>query len=112
MNLQSFNFSFEPTGDKDIDLILSAVANAGKYFHSTEHWNDEAPYKSDDDLKGRTPIDWISNAAIDAAAANGSEVERLRAALVWVRANYASGPTRQINAHIDAALNQGASDGQ
>ena len=67
MNLQSFYFSFEPTGDREIDLILSAVANAGKYFHSTELWPTEAPYKSDDDLKGRTPIDWIQNAARDAA---------------------------------------------
>lgn len=67
MNLQSFYFSFEPTGDRDIDLILSAVANAGKYFHSTERWGTEAPYKSDDDLRGRTPLDWIQNAANEAA---------------------------------------------
>jgi hypothetical protein len=67
MNLQSYYYSFEPTGNREIDLILSAVANAGKYFHHTENWFDDAPYKSDDDLKGRTPIDWIQNAANEAA---------------------------------------------
>ncbi len=68
MKLDSYYFSFESSGDSKIDLILSAVANAGKYYHSTENWGDEALYKSDDDLKGRTPIDWIQNAANDAAA--------------------------------------------
>ncbi len=33
-----------------------------------------------------------------------AEIARLRATLIWVRANYASGSTAEINARIDAAL--------
>lgn len=85
MNLQSFYFSFEPTGDETIDLILSAVANAGKYFHSTERWAEDAPYKSDDDLRGRTPLDWIQNAANEAAQVRLHEdEEELASAMMQV----------------------------
>lgn len=116
MNLLSFYLSFEPTGDKDIDLILSAIANAGKYFHSTERWNDEAPYKSDDDLKGRTPIDWISNAASGAAisiAAKDAELVKLREALKEARgwivlAEDMGRDTTKALAIVDAALNGGS----
>lgn len=47
-------------------MILSAVACAGKAFHHTEQWNEEAEWPSHE---GDTPIDWIQNAANAAAKA-------------------------------------------
>jgi hypothetical protein len=45
---------------------------------------------------------------VDIAESRLFEIERLRSALAWVRVNYASAPTQQINAHIDDALNGGS----
>lgn len=38
--LDAYYYSFEPTGDPHIDLILGAVARAGKMYHHTEMWVD------------------------------------------------------------------------
>ena len=61
-----------PTGVDVIDKVLSAVAWAGTAYHHTDSWDEAAgPY---DDHAGKTPVDWIQNAAIEAAA----EIERLQ----------------------------------
>ena len=59
--LDAYWFGFEPTGDGDIDIILGAVALAGKMYHNTESWNDD----DDDDP---TPVEIIQAAANRAAA--------------------------------------------
>lgn len=66
LNLSGYYIDFEPTGEFAIDLILSAVARAGKAYHSTDCWNDETPLY-DDRFRGECPVDWIQNAANDAA---------------------------------------------
>jgi hypothetical protein len=62
-------------------------------------------YASDEEC--RTDDADIMREADDALCAKGEEIERLRASLAWVRANYAAAPTQQINAYIDAALAKG-----
>ncbi len=64
--LNAYYYSFGKTGIPEIDLILSAVACAGKSFHHTDCWNDELGY-APDGHSGTSPIEWIQNAA-DAAA--------------------------------------------
>jgi hypothetical protein len=39
--LDAYYYSFEPTGDADIDRILGAVAYAGKAYHYTDSWTDD-----------------------------------------------------------------------
>lgn len=74
MRMDAYYFGFTPTGVEIIDRILSAVAHAGKAYHHTEDWGDECGER--DGLKGNCPIDWIQNAANDAAAAiRGADVE-------------------------------------
>ena len=43
--LNAYYFGFMPTGNPDIDLILAAVAAAGKGYHHTDEWasDDNAP---------------------------------------------------------------------
>ncbi len=44
LNNRSFSayyYSFNPTGNEAIDLVLSAVAIAGKRYHHTGHWADD-----------------------------------------------------------------------
>lgn len=66
MRMDAYYYGFDPTGVPEIDKILSAVACAGKAFHHTNAWNDEAsPYPYH---QGSTPRDWIQNAANEAAA--------------------------------------------
>lgn len=70
--MDAYYYGFKPTGVREVDLILSAIACAGKSFHLTEDWDDEA--NGPDYLVGRTPIDWIQNAAVAAA----KEIKALR----------------------------------
>ena len=73
MRLHAYYYGFDATGVEAIDNIVSAVACAGKAFHHTEGWTEEAePYQ--DSHRGSCPTAWIQNAAIDAA----DEVVRLR----------------------------------
>lgn len=63
--MDAYYYGFEMTGIAIIDRILSAVACAGKSFHHTQDWNDEAtPYEH---LRGNTVQEWIQLAANDAA---------------------------------------------
>lgn len=65
LRMDAYYYGFVPTGDKDIDLILCAVASAGKAYHHTEEWNKNTrPY---DNTFGESPSEWIQNAANKAA---------------------------------------------
>lgn len=86
--MDAYYYEFDMTGVHGVDLVLSAVACAGKAFHQTECWTDDiAPYH--DGLRGSSPVDWIQNAAKDVAAliaqqaaeiaSKDAEIERLRA---------------------------------
>lgn len=72
--MNAYYFGFARTGVAAIDCILSAVACAGKAYHNTECWSDEcAPYGPQH--RGNDCVEWIQNAANDAAEA----FRRLRA---------------------------------
>lgn len=65
--MDAYYYGFQMTGVLAVDLILSAVACAGKAYHHTEDWNNDCdPYHQR--LRGTTPVLWIENAAHDAAA--------------------------------------------
>ena len=69
--MDAYYYGFDATGVEVVDKILGAVACAGKAYHHTGDWSDETdPY---DDHTGETPVDWIQNAAKEAAA----RIERL-----------------------------------
>ena len=74
IRMDAYYYGFMETGVPEIDLILSAVASAGKAYHHTESWCDEAyTYNYHE---GKTPVDWIQNAANKAAKAwKGKEAE-------------------------------------
>ena len=74
MRMNAYYYSFEPTGVAAIDKILSAVACAGKAYHHTEEWGEDAgsyPYHT-----GSTPVEWIQNAANEAAKSWPVRTER------------------------------------
>lgn len=70
LRMDAYYYSFKPTGVREIDLILSAVACAGKSYHHTESWNEEACER--EGLSGTSPIEWIQNAANEAARARSA----------------------------------------
>jgi hypothetical protein len=64
-SLSSYYYGFTETGVEEIDLILSAVAYAGRAFHHTDQWQEDCtPYPGH---TGTTPEEWIQNAANRAA---------------------------------------------
>lgn len=65
LRMSAYYFGFQRTGDPKIDRILSAVACAGKAYHHTEQWEEEAGERTGH--TGTTPVEWIQNAANDAA---------------------------------------------
>lgn len=73
--MEAYYYSFDSTGSDPVDKILSAVACAGKAYHHTDDWYEHA--SPQDDHTGGTPIDWIQNAAIEAA----HEIKSLQKAL-------------------------------
>lgn len=65
LRMDAYYYGFTETGVPEIDRILSAVACAGKAFHHTSEWcEDASAYKGHE---GMCPLDWIQNAANDAA---------------------------------------------
>lgn len=62
--MSAYYYGFDPTGIPEIDKILSAVACAGKAFHHTDSWTDESEWPPH---AGKTPVEWIQNAANEAA---------------------------------------------
>jgi hypothetical protein len=75
LRMSAYYYDFEPTGNPHVDNILSAVAWAGRAFHHTDQWTEESDPR-ESSHRGRTPVEWIQNAAIDAAAALNS-VEKI-----------------------------------
>ena len=73
--MEAYYYSFDSTGCDPVDKILSAVACAGKAYHHTDDWYEQS--SPQDDHAGGTPIDWIQNAAIEAA----HEIKSLQKAL-------------------------------
>lgn len=118
MKMDAYYYGFCFTGVREIDVILSAVACAGKAYHHTESWNDEcSPYH--ELHRGSTPADWIQNAASDAAVAltalltetrtkalseNEAEIARLREALNVAEVLYGGLMADDARAMIRAAL--------
>ena len=68
MRMRAYYYGFTKTGNEAIDKILSAVACAGKAYHHTQDWGDENEFiGTPEGHTGTTPVDWIQNAANDAA---------------------------------------------
>lgn len=73
--MSAYYYGFDETGERAIDVVLSAVAVAGKSYHNTEDW-------------GGDPRSDITSAAedIQVAAHRGAQaVKRLRAELDQAR---------------------------
>ena len=68
LKLQAYYYGFSETGVRSIDLVLRAVSAAGKLFHHTDQWTSEIDYPVEN-VRGPAPVDWIQNAADDAATA-------------------------------------------
>lgn len=68
--INSYYFGFDATGDPAIDKILDAVACAGHSFHNTQDWNDKLKNL---EHAGETPVEWIQNAANEAAKSRKNE---------------------------------------
>lgn len=66
MRMDAYYYGFDRTNVELIDSILSAVACAGKAYHLTEDWKDKCE-PSEPIHRGENPVEWIQNAAIDAA---------------------------------------------
>ncbi len=64
--MDAYYYEFTPTGVREIDLILTAVAVAGRAFHHTGDWQTKANYPGQ---IGDSPEQWIQNAANAAAEA-------------------------------------------
>jgi len=62
--MDAYHYSFTETGTREIDLILSAVACAGKAYHNTDCWDDAPTYKKGDQ---RTEAGKIQDAGAEAA---------------------------------------------
>jgi len=67
LRMDAYYYSFERTGNDAIDKILSAVACAGKAYHNTESWLDEDGRATYCGHKGKSPVEWIQNAANEAS---------------------------------------------
>lgn len=62
--MSAYYYGFEPTGVGIIDGILSAVATAGKHFHSTDMWADEPePHENWRDMSEEQRIQQAANVA-------------------------------------------------
>ena len=97
LRMNAYYYSFAPTGERAIDVVLSAVACAGKAYHHTEDWREATePYERAH--RGPTPCAWIENAAADAA----KEAADLRAqlSLAKERIEKLEVAVRQVEAEI------------
>lgn len=70
----AYYYSFEPTGCEAIDNVLRAVAYAGKQYHHTDQWGEDALGHEDGEPTMR---DLIQEAAVHGAAliARGAPAE-------------------------------------
>lgn len=62
LRMEAYYYSFTPTGNIEIDQILSSVAIAGKAHHNTAAWADE-----DSNYGNGSLVDLIQNRANEAA---------------------------------------------
>lgn len=62
MRMRAYYYGFDATGCVCIDRILSSVACAGKAYHNTEDWTEDAEWSSEG-MVGKNAADWIQNAA-------------------------------------------------
>ena len=80
--MEAYYYGFDYTGEPAVDAILSALAWAGKGWHSTEFWNvpgepvgyDYGPFLAD---REQSPADVIEAAAHEAAAELADLRERI-----------------------------------
>lgn len=81
LRMDAYYYAFSETGQILVDRMLSSVALAGKAYHHTEFWSDDAePWRSWQ--RGSSHVEFIQNAANDVAArltALAEENERLKA---------------------------------
>lgn len=87
LRMDAYYYGFSKTGCPEVDLVLSAVACAGKSYHHTESWCDDS--EAWPGHRGVTPADWIQCAGDDAAKAVlalRDENARLRTALAKIDA--------------------------
>jgi hypothetical protein len=80
LRMDAYYYGFGSTGVRSIDRVLSAVACAGKAFHSTDQWT-EACESYHPEIVGNTCEQWIQNAA-DGAALETKELLGALKALV------------------------------
>jgi len=57
----AYYYSFEPTGDEDIDLLLASFALAGKLAHHTENWSDDRDWSEHYGAAPATQIQALAN---------------------------------------------------
>jgi hypothetical protein len=116
--MAAYYYAFDATGVDAVDVVLSSVACAGKAFHHTDYWGDEdTPERYGDELRGGSPVEWIQNAATDAAEAwrkalleaeaRGRAAERADV-VAWLRSG--TGTERHASAiedecHVGSATN-------
>lgn len=65
--MDAYYYDFEPTGEKSVDAILSAVAWAGKGAHSTADWTEDW-YGYGPCEEGQSVVEVIQESARRAAA--------------------------------------------
>jgi hypothetical protein len=79
-SLEAYYYSFNHTGNPQVDAILAAVAWAGRAYHHTEDWNE-----TDFVGESESHVDKIQKAANEAAATIArltEEIARLRSAFI------------------------------
>lgn len=101
LRLNAYYYRFSSTGVHEIDAILCAVACAGKAFHLTEDWTNPISQPYHEALRGESPVDWIQNAADDAAG----KVNAVKASEDRARENW-SMACEQLNAAEQRAHDQ------
>ena len=74
LRMDAYYYEFDPTGVETIDRILCAVASAGKAYHHTNNWTDE--HGPRDNCEGNTPVEWIQNAANNAATKTNNNTQK------------------------------------
>lgn len=77
LRMNAYYYAFGRTGVRSVDLILSALAHAGKGYHHTEDWNDSDPGDWGP-FRGPSYVDWIQNAANDAAEQHEAMYQALK----------------------------------
>lgn len=75
LRMDAYYYGFDPTNNHHVDMILSAVASAGKAFHHTEAWNNDCVWVP---FKGDCPVLWIQNAANEAKEYFDAKAEKIK----------------------------------